>query len=123
MSSSADISGHAARDGGSYNCQRPRRLLDLLRPRTLCALIAALPPPRLRFVPLGFFPELRLSPGRLPGRAPDFVRAPRLSLFGRTSTDLFLWDIAGLNVFSFFGRPFVCLCANSICFASFRDPP
>src|SRR5438270_10242898 len=61
-------------------------------------------PPRSTLFPyttlfrsLGFFPALRLSPGRLPGRAPDFVRAPRLSLFGRTSSDLFLCDIAGLN--------------------------
>jgi hypothetical protein len=37
----------------------------------------AVPPPRLTFVLLGFFPELRRSPGR----APELVRAPRVSGF------------------------------------------
>ncbi|PYK32391.1 MAG: hypothetical protein DME57_00170, partial [Verrucomicrobia bacterium] len=69
----------------------------LLRPFTLCRFIAALPPPRLKFVALGFFPELRRVPGLLPGRAPDFVRAPRRSASGNTSSDLFLCDIAPLN--------------------------
>src|SRR5438270_11940963 len=85
-------------------------------------------PPRSTLFPyttlfrsLGFFPALRLSPGRLPGRAPDFVRAPLLSLFGRTSSDLFLCDIVRLNVFSFCGRLFGRLYVNLLCFVFFRD--
>ncbi|MBA3762515.1 MAG: hypothetical protein H0X04_04110 [Chthoniobacterales bacterium] len=35
---------------------------------------ASLPPPRLTFVPLGFAPELRRSPWRLPGLASDLFR-------------------------------------------------
>src|SRR5205085_2826535 len=64
--------------------------------------------------------ELRRSPGRLPGRAPDFVRAPRLSLFGSTSSDLFLCDIARPNVFSFSGRLSGRLYVSSICSVSCR---
>jgi hypothetical protein len=60
----------------NYSCGRAR-LFDLLLPSELCPVAASLPPPRLRFVPLGFFPELRHSPGLWPGRDPDRVSAPR----------------------------------------------
>src|SRR4051794_30510570 len=50
--------------------QRPRLLLDFDWPRCECPVDAALPPPRLTFVPLGFFPELRFSPGRFPAAGP-----------------------------------------------------
>jgi hypothetical protein len=72
----------------------PRLDFDLLCPRRARALIAAVPPPRLKFVALGFFPALRRVPGLWPGRAPERVRAPRLSLFGSTNSDLFLCDMA-----------------------------
>jgi hypothetical protein len=41
-------------------------------PLSFCFL-GALPPPRSRFVPLGFFPDDRRSPLRLPARIGDFV--------------------------------------------------
>src|SRR5204863_7470797 len=52
----------------------PRLLFDLAWPRCECSVDAALPPPRLIFVPLGFFPELRFSPGRFPAAGPDGLR-------------------------------------------------
>ena len=41
-------------------------------PLGLC-FFAALPPPRPKFVPLGFLPDDRRSPGRLPAPVGDFV--------------------------------------------------
>src|SRR5437763_5664013 len=56
------------------NNQLPRLLFDFDAPRLLWPVVAALPPPRLKFVPLGFFPELRFSPRRLPAAGPDGLR-------------------------------------------------
>jgi hypothetical protein len=80
----------AAGYGGLYN---PRLLFDRLCPRKLCAVVPALPPPRSRFVALGFLPELRRVPGRFPGRAPALVRAPRVPGRGVTSSDFSLCDM------------------------------
>src|SRR2546421_8571378 len=56
------------------DCYEPRLLFDFDFPRSLCPVEAALPPPRLTLVPLGFLPELRFSPGRLPAAGPDGLR-------------------------------------------------
>src|SRR3954462_5181181 len=63
-----------AADFAGRGAYPPRLLLDLDLPRALWPLEAALPPPRLTFVPLGFLPELRFSPGRLPAAGPDGLR-------------------------------------------------
>jgi hypothetical protein len=102
----------------------PRLLFALLWPRRLCAVAAALPPPRSKLVLLGFLPELRAVPGRLPGRAPDFVRAPRPSMVCKTRSDFCLCDIkiqpSALNAF-FSGHPFGRLCVSLLCSIFFRD--
>jgi len=51
----------------------PRLLFDLDWPLALLRLAPALPPPRDKFVPLGFFPELRFSPGLAPTAGPNFL--------------------------------------------------
>ena len=44
----------------------PRLLFLFDFPPRALLIFAAVPPPRLRLVPLGFFPERRFSPGRAP---------------------------------------------------------